>query len=142
MSYLDQAYVCLENRIAHWKEDIASKDVMVLHKPLKSNEAFTFAFVGNKNFNLYETWKWYIHIFWYCIDLKNISLLGNGILGVSLNGNRHVYISDGKSISIEIPYESLLSFTVDEYKTWQGISLFFRITIFLFSYSFVSFFVE
>ncbi|XP_046859129.1 uncharacterized protein KIAA2013 homolog [Xenia sp. Carnegie-2017] len=87
--HIDQAYVCLENRIAHWKEDIASKDVMVLHKPLKSNEAFTFAFVGN------------------------------GILGVSLNGNRHLYISDGKSISIEIPYESLLSFTVDEYKTWQ-----------------------
>jgi hypothetical protein len=49
-----------------------------------------------------------------------VFLLGNGVIGMSLNGNRHLYISDGDSLSIEIPYESLLTFTVDEKHSQSG----------------------
>lgn len=82
--HIDQAYVCLENRISHWKEAVGSKDAIITHNPLESEEASMLAYVGN------------------------------GVIGMSLNGNRHLYISDGDSLSIEIPYESLLTFTVDE----------------------------
>ena len=49
-----------------------------------------------------------------------IFLSGNGNIGMSLNGNRHLYISDGESLSIEIPYESLLTFTVDDRHSQRG----------------------
>ena len=46
--------------------------------------------------------------------------LGNGKIGVALNGNRHLQMSDGESLSVEIPYESLLTFTVDEKHSHRG----------------------
>jgi hypothetical protein len=41
---------------------------------------------------------------------------------VALNGNRHLQMSDGESLSVEIPYESLLTFTVDEKHSQRGLS--------------------
>ena len=49
-----------------------------------------------------------------------LSLLGNGIIGMSLSGNRYLYISDGESLSIKVPYESLLTFTVDQKRSQRG----------------------
>jgi hypothetical protein len=44
----DQAYVCLENRISHWKEAVGSKDAIITHNPLESEEASMLAYVGEK----------------------------------------------------------------------------------------------
>ena len=49
-----------------------------------------------------------------------LSLLGNGIIGMSLSGNRYLYISDGESLSIRVLYESLLIFTVDQRHSQRG----------------------
>lgn len=38
--------MCLENRISHWKEDIESKDAVVLHEPLEVEEDHFLAYVG------------------------------------------------------------------------------------------------
>lgn len=82
--HIDQAYVCLENRISHWKESIESKDTIVLHEPLEAEED------------------------------ELLSYVGNGVIGVSLNGNRKLFVSDGQSLSIHVPYEALLTFSVEE----------------------------
>ena len=47
-------------------------------------------------------------------------LLGNGEIGVSLNGNRKLYISDGQSLSVQVPYEALLEFSVEKTHGQKG----------------------
>ena len=39
---------------------------------------------------------------------------------MSLNGDKYLYISDGESLSIQVPYESLLMFTVDQKQSQRG----------------------
>ena len=44
--YIDQAYVCLENRLSHWKEAVESKDAVIFHNPLESKEESELVYVG------------------------------------------------------------------------------------------------
>ena len=44
--YIDQAYVCLENRLSHWKEPVESKDAIIFHNPLESKEESKLVYVG------------------------------------------------------------------------------------------------
>ena len=39
---------------------------------------------------------------------------------MTLNGNRKLYISDGNSLSVQIPYEALLTFSVEETRDMRG----------------------
>ena len=40
--------MCLENRISHWKDAVLSKDVVIIHNPLESEEQSVLAYVGKK----------------------------------------------------------------------------------------------
>lgn len=38
--------MCLENRIAHWKEAVDLEDAIILHNPLKGTEESMLNYVG------------------------------------------------------------------------------------------------
>ena len=48
LCYIDQAYVCLENRLSHWKEAVESKDAIIFHNPLESKEESKLVYVGEQ----------------------------------------------------------------------------------------------